>query len=37
VLATLTGLVLVSFATTVALATAGLVTLRNRIRRLFRR
>jgi hypothetical protein len=37
VLATLTGLVLIAFATTVALATGALVALRNAVLRLFRR
>jgi hypothetical protein len=37
VLATLAGFVLIAFATTVALASAAFVALRNRIRRLFRR
>ena len=36
VLATLTGLVLIAFATTAALATGALVAMRNRVVRLFR-
>jgi hypothetical protein len=37
VIATLTGLVLIAFATTAALATGALVAVRNRVVRLFRR
>lgn len=37
VLATLTGLVLIAFATTAALATGALVALRNAVVRIFRR
>jgi hypothetical protein len=37
VLAAFTGIVLIAFAATAALATGGLVALRNRVARLFRR